>query len=402
MAKSVKPLSDVEIKRAKPKDKQYKLYDGGGLILVVRTTGKKVFKLRYKLNGKDTEKTLGEYPIMSLANARKKSVEIKEMLAMGVDPNKKEIIKDNTDFTFDDLAEKYFEFKAKELSHDYIKKQKSRYNYFIKPAIGSINAENIIKRDIINAINNVPNANTRSTKKTDLRETMRIVLLLISSIFKYALANDLTKNSVYLTIDAKAVIPKKNVTHYQSITDEKEFKALYKLLNDYVGDVSTKYGLLFLVHTALRSQNVRFLKWESVNFEKKIIEFSKEEMKAREPFRLPLTDATIEILREVEKYNGGNKYVFSSVLSKGKMLSENTLGYALKRMGVTNHTPHGFRSSFSTICYENHKLHGFSSEVIESQLAHSIGNKVKQAYLRSDFFEERRTLLQWWDEWLKH
>jgi len=402
MAKSVKPLSDVEIKRAKSKNKQYKLYDGGGLILVVRPTGKKIFKFRYKRNGKDTEKSIGEYPIMTLANARKKSVEIKEMLSMGVNPNEKRVSENSVTLIFDDLADKYFEFKAKELSHDYIKKQKSRYNYFIKQTIGSMSAEDITKRDIINAINNVPNANTRSTKKTDLRETMRIVLLLINTIFKYANANDLTMNSAYLTIDAKALIPKKTVTHYQSITDEDEFKALYKLLNDYVGDVSTKYGLLFLAHTALRSQNVRFLKWESINFEKKIIEFSKEEMKAREPFRLPLTDKAIEILREVEKYNSENKYVFSSVLSKGKMLSENTLGYALKRIGIDKHTPHGFRSSFSTICYENHKLHGFNSEVIESQLAHSIGSKVKQAYLRSDFIEERRELLEWWDNWLTH
>lgn len=400
MARSVKPLSDAEIKRAKAKEKQYKLYDGGGLFLVVRPTGKKIFKLRYKINGRDTEKSIGEYPVVSLANARKKSIEIKEKLAMGVDINANEIIKSDISFTFNDLAERYFEFKAKELSYDYIKKQRSRYNYFIKPTIGSIEADNISKREIIEAINNVPNANTRSTKKTDLRETMRIVLLLISSIFKYGLANDLTKNSVYMTIDAKAVIPKQEVVHYRSITDEDEFKALYRLLNEYVGDVSTKYGLLFLSHTALRSKNVRFLKWESVDFKKRIIEFSKEEMKAREPFRLPLTDKTIEILKEVEKYNGENKYVFSSVLSKGKMLSENTLGYALKRMGVTNHTPHGFRSSFSTICYKNHKLHGFSSEVIESQLAHSIGNKVKKSYLRSDFLEERRALLQWWDEWL--
>ncbi len=400
MAKSVKPLSDVEIKRAKPKEKQYKLYDGGGLLLIIRPNGKKVFKVRYKLDGKDTEKTLGEYPILSLANARKRLIEIKEMLLEGVNPNEKRVNRDDDILTFNDLADQYFIFKEKELSFNYLKKQKSRYEYFVRKTIGSKNVNDITKKDIIDAINNVPNAKTRSTKQTDLRETMRIVLLLINSIFKYANANDLSNNTSYLTIEASQLIPKKEVAHYKAITDEHEFKMLYKLINEYVGDVSTKYALLFLTHTALRSQNVRFLKWENINFDKRIVEFTKEEMKAREPFRLPLTDATINILREVEKYNSGNKYVFSSMLSKGKMLSENTLGYALKRMGIDNHTPHGFRSSFSTICYENHKLHGFSSEVIESQLAHSIGNKVKLSYLRSDFLTERRELLKWWDEWL--
>ncbi len=400
MAKSVKPLSDVELKRAKSKDKQYKLYDGGGLFLIVRPNGKKVFKVRYKVNGKDTEKTLGEYPMLTLGEARKKVLELKKLLSDGVNPNLE--IKKNDNFTFDELALKFFEFKSIDLSEDYIKKQKSRYNYFVKPMLGGMVAEDITKKDIIDTINNIPNANTRSTKKTDLRETKRIVLLLISSIFKYSNSNDLLKNNAYLTIDPKVLVPKRSDNHFKSITNETEFKKLYKMLYDYVGDVSTKYALLFLVHTALRSHNVRFLKWDNIDFEKRVIEFSKDEMKAREVFRLPLTETTYEILQEVKKYNSGYKYVFSSVLSKNKMLSENTLGYALKRMGITEHTPHGFRSSFSTICYENHKLHGFSSEVIETQLAHSVGSKVKLAYLRSDFLQERRELLKWWDEWLMH
>jgi len=311
MPKSVKPLSDVEIKRAKAREKQYKLYDGNGLFLLIRANGKKVFKFHYKFRGKDTEKTLGEYPILSLGGARKR-------------------VSDNAVLTFDDVADKYFSFKEKELSYDYLKKQKSRYKYFVNSAFGSANIEEISKKDIISAINNVPNANTRSTKQTDVRETMRIVLLLINSIFKYALSNDLTKNTAYITIDASGLIPKRENTHCKAITNEDEFRSLYMLLNDYIGDVSTKYALLFIAHTALRSQNVRFLKWENIDFKKKIIEFSKEEMKAREPFRIPLTDKTIEILKEVEQYNRGHKYVFSSVLSKGKMLSENTLGYALK------------------------------------------------------------------------
>ena len=99
MAKSVKPLSDVELKRAKSKDKQYKLYDGGGLFLIVRPNGKKVFKVRYKVDGKDTEKTLGEYPMLTLGEARKKVLELKKLLSDGINPNLE--IKKNDSFTFD-------------------------------------------------------------------------------------------------------------------------------------------------------------------------------------------------------------------------------------------------------------------------------------------------------------
>jgi len=400
MAKYVKPLSDGEIKRAKPKDKDYKLYDGNGLILVVRKSGKKIFKARFKINKKESEKTLGEYPIISLAKAREKNIDIKRLISDGINPNEK--AKEDEKNTFNDVSSLYFEFKKSDVSDNYLKKQKSRYEYFIKKEIGNKPVDEITKKDIINCINNIPNAKTRSTKNTDLRETKRIVLLLINTIFKYGNTNDLMNNSAYLKIDKDTLISKKKTIHFKSITNEKEFKNIYKVVNEYVGDVSTKYALFFLIHTALRSKNVRFLRWEQIDFDRRIIEFSRDEMKAKEAFRLPLTDFTYNLLKEVQEYNGTYKYVFSSVLSKNKMLSENTLGYALKRMGITDTTPHGFRSSFSTICYENHKQHGFSSEVIEAQLSHSIGNNVKMAYLRSDFLEDRRKLCEWWDKWLMH
>jgi len=398
MAKYVKPLSDTEIRRAKPKDKDYKLYDGNGLFLVVRKSGKKVFKVRYRLNSKESEKTLGEYPILSLSAAREKNIEIKKLIFDGIDPNEKK--KKDVKKIFDDIADAYFSFKAADLSENYLKKQKSRYEYFIRKEIGYKIADDITKKDIIECINNIPNAKTRSTKNTDLRETKRIILILIETIFKYGNANDLMNNSEYLKLDKTTLIPKKKPIHFKSITDIEELRKIYKLINEYQGDISTKYALLFLIHTALRTINVRFLTWDHIDFKNRVIEFSAKEMKAREPFRIPITDFVYDVLKEVEGYNGGYKYVFSSVLSKNKMLSENTLGYALKRMEIFSTTPHGFRSSFSTICYDKQREHGFMSEVIESQLAHRIGDDTKLAYMRSDFLEDRRELCEWWDKLL--
>ena len=398
MAKYVKPLSDTEIKRAKPKDKDYKLYDGNGLFLVVRKSGKKVFKARYKFNGKESEKTLGEYPLLSLSTAREKNIKIKKLIFDGIDPNEKK--KKDIKNTFDDIADAYFSFKSSDLSENYLKKQKSRYEYFVRKEIGCKIADDIKKKDIIECINNIPNAKTRSTKNTDLRETKRIILILIETIFKYGNANDLVNNNEYLKLDKSALIPKKKTIHFKSITDIEELRKIYKLINEYQGDISTKYALLFLIHTALRSINVRFLTWDHIDFKNRVIEFSAKDMKTRSEFRIPITDFVYDILKDVEGYNGGYKYVFSSVLSKNKMLSENTLGYALKRMEIFDTTPHGFRSSFSTICYEKQREHGFISEIIESQLAHSIGDNTKMAYMRSDFLNERRELCEWWDKLL--
>lgn len=397
MARQVKPLSDAQIRNAKAKEKDYKLFDGDGLVLLIKKSGKKVFIVRFKLDGKESQKTLGQYPEVSLATAREQRAEIQNLLKSGVSPNT-QVKKDSYDF--DEVAELYFAFKSKDLSEDYIKKQKSRYRYYIQKGIGDKSANSITKLDIINLINNIPNVNTRSTKQTDLRETMRTVLMLVSSIFKYGNMNELMNNSCYLNIDKKSMIPQRKNEHFKAVTGEKEFLNIYKLLKEYQGDIITRYALIFLAHTALRSQNVRFLKWESVDFERRVVNFSASEMKSREEYRMPITCAMHNLLKEVYEFSKDHEYVFSSTLSKNKMLSENTLGYALKRMEIYDHSPHGFRSSFSTIVYENHKEHGFSSEVIEAQLSHTVGNKVKLAYLRSDFLEERRELLEWWDKFL--
>jgi len=125
-------------------------------------------------------------------------------------------------------------------------------------------------------------------------------------------------------------------------------------------------------------------------------------MKNKEAFRLPLTPALVEIVKKAKEINNGSEYLFFSPLNKDKMLSDSILNIAHKRLGFAEHNAHGWRSAFSTICYENIKEHGYEYEVIETQLAHKIGNKVTRAYLRSDFLEERRELLGWWGDILNN
>jgi len=152
--------------------------------------------------------------------------------------------------------------------------------------------------------------------------------------------------------------------------------------------------------TALRPGNIQNLKWEWIDWEKKVIDIPAEAMKARKPYRLPLTESLISVLEEMKKFSLPiNKYVFCSPVNFAKKMSENTLNKAIKNIGY-NHRAHGWRASFSTFAYEHQKEHGFSSEVIETQLAHVIGSKVTRAYMRSDFLEERRELLKWWERFL--
>ncbi len=401
MARVTNPLSDAQIKRSKPAEKEYKLFDGGGLFLVVKPNGSKLWRIKYRFDNKEKTKSLGKYPIISLSSAREKLQELKEQLANGNDPANIATTKSKRKYTFEDVSKKFLDFKMHELSLVYFKKQKRRLELYINPKIGGIYINDIKKSDIIDLIKNVSNVKTVSSKQhSNKAETSRIVFNLLEQVFKFAFHNDYTHNAVMQGIDKSAIIPKKEIVHYKAATDEKEIRNIFYMITNYLGDAATKNALMFLALTALRSGNVRGLKWDMIDEKKAIIVFPAEAMKTKREFRIPITNNIQMIIDDMRSITGDREYVFCSMLCKTKPLSENTLGYALKRMDIINHTPHGFRSSFSTMAYEHQKEHGFSSEVIESQLAHETGNAVKSAYLRSDFIEDRRDLMEWWSDFL--
>jgi len=399
MARTVRPLSENQIKKAKIEEKDYKLFDGNGLFLLVKSNGSKLWRAKYRFDGKESSVSFGKYPVVSLSAARKKLEDLKEDIENGINPSKKKKevkVQKVTAHSFKDVAKQFLEFKSHELSLDYYNQQCSRLEYYAYPVIGNIDIDSITKADMIALIKNIPSVSTPSTKNSNKSETSRKVFNLLNQVFKWALHNDLTTNAVMQTLDRNSLVIKSDAEHFKAITDIDELRTIYKMFKEYMGDLSTKNALLFITLTGLRTINIRGLRWEQVNLNKKLIIYPKEDMKTKEEFRLPVTKEMEAILEDMRAVTGKEKHVFCSTTSKSRMLSENTLGYALKRMGILNHTPHGFRSSFSTICHEKQKEHGFSSEVIETQLAHTVGSKVKQAYLRSDFLDERRELLEWW------
>ena len=253
----------------------------------------------------------------------------------------------------------------------------------------------VTKQDIIDLIKKIPNIKTNSTKKTNKAETARRVFALIRQIYIWALHNDLAKEDVPGKIDINSIILKPKENKLKAVVKPDEIRRIYSLIQEYEGDISTAMALRFLALTALRPGNIRNLEWQFIDMKNMIIEYPKEKMKNKRAFRLPLTKKLRSILENIRPFTEQkSKYVFCSSISYSKPLSENTLNCAHKRMGIVNHSAHGWRSAFSTICYENQRKHGFSFEVIESQLAHIVGSSVKMAYLRSDFLKERRELLR--------
>ena len=374
MPKIVKPLTDTQIRKAKPKDKPYKLFDGNGLYVEIRKTGKKIFRLKYD----NKTLTIGEYPFVTLSEARE-FVKKKKREKSALNSKK-----------FNQVCEEFFEKKKEELSEKHHKLQQRRVEMYMQNLL-SKKIDEINKSDVVQVL---LNAKTNELKKR--------VFLLLRQIMRFAYARDYIENNVCDKIDLNEFVVKKEQKHLKAIVDEKEFKELVKTiwnLNEiYDVYINIHLAFKFLILTALRNGNVRGLMWEWINFDEKVIIFPAKEMKNKKEFRLPLTDTLIEILKEAGVRNEG--IVFHSYSEKNRKLSDMAFNMILRRLGITNHTTHGFRSSFSTICYKHFKSHGFSSEVIETQLAHSVGSSIVRAYQRGDFLEERRELLEWWESFI--
>jgi len=404
MGRTTKPLSDAEVRKAKSLEKMYKLFDGAGLYLEVKTNGRKVWRTDFRWEGKTKSYTIGDYPTVTLSSARITSQEVREDARNGIDPVQKRKGSEGSENavsiqTFKQVGDEFMELKSYTYSLSHYMKQHGRLNNYVYPYIGSRDIREITKQDIIDLIKNVQKVETKTTRQTQKHETAKRVFQLISQIYQYAVHHDIVIDDIPRRIEFSSVIPRITPQKLKAIVELNGVRMMYGMLSEYQGDFTTRNALKFLALSALRPGNIRNMKWEYIDFQNDVVNFPGEAMKMKESYRLPLTSTLIQLIDEMKpltRYH--SEYVFCSPIAPSKPMSENTLNYAHKRIGIADHNAHGWRSSFSTLCYEKQKDHGFGAEVIESQLAHSLGNAVKTAYLRSDFIVERQLLLRWWEK----
>lgn len=405
MARQTNPLTDKEIKSLKPKEKTYRKFDGGGLHIEVSPQGQKWWRLKYRFDGKEKRISLGVYPAVSLSKARKGRELLKEQIAQGIDPSearkitKQALIDSDTknQRTLQSISEEYInhvEAKGK-LSESHFKRQKRRIELYIHTDISALKPiEDISRVDALDLIDKLV--------VSGKQEIARRVLQLLKNILEYAVDREYISGNVSSGIKASKAIGERTAKHYPIITEKKQLKGLLLSLDAYEGDFSTKQALRMMPYVALRPANVRFLEWNEVDLEEKVINISADKMKMRVDHRIPLTKSVIRILEEIKPYSGDGRYVFPSAIKKGQPLSENTLNVGLRRLGYTKEqiVSHSFRGMFSTIAHKNMKTHGFESLVIEAQLAHRDSNASRKAYNHNDYFDDRVNLMDWWDEYL--
>ncbi|MCD6259244.1 MAG: integrase arm-type DNA-binding domain-containing protein [Helicobacteraceae bacterium] len=400
MPRVTKPLSDTEIKKAKTKDKTYKLADGKGLYLVVKNNGTKFFRFDYSFSNKRKSISFGIYPKISLLEAREKREEARSNIKEGIDPVHAKNIDRTLNNTFGKISKEWLNKMGKEWDEiNYKKIEGMLRNHTLD--IQNTDISKINRIQIINIINKLQSKN--------LLETAKRLLSNIERIYKYAVTYGYTEHNIVADIDKKNVLVKQQKNHFPAITDEEGIKQLMRDIksysDDFRADSSTVLALELSPYLFLRPFNIRFLEWDEVDLEKEVIDISGKKMKTGKDFIIPLPSQAIEILKKAYMISHHkSKFVFPSQITNLKPISENTLNQALTRLGYKDKmVAHGFRAMFSSIAHDNISVHGHHSDVIELCLAHAEQNQVKAAYNRENkmkHFDERKDLIKWYADWL--
>lgn len=299
MARITVPLTNTEIKSAKPKEKDYKLFDGGGLFLLVTKNGGKRWRLKYRFNNKEKTVALGIYPNISLRDARNLREKYKSLIAKGIDPNEKkkqkkeennikEVKKANT---FYKVSQEWLDNYKSEVSENYHNKLGKALENYIYPFIKKKSIEDITRLNIIEILQDL--------KNRGIMETANRVYMLLNKIYKYAVTLEYVPHNIIIDIEQKSIIGKTEKKHYPTFTKEKDIKGLLLAIDEYSGDYTTKMALKIMPYVFVRSYNIRHMEWNEIDFEKKEWIIPKNKMKTKTEFILPLPNQVIELLNEV-------------------------------------------------------------------------------------------------------
>lgn len=384
-------LSETKARNSKPKAKPFKLSDGDGLFLVVMPSGSKYWRMRYFLGGKEKLLALGVYPEVSLAEARERRFQARKVLAAGNDPSEikkktKRAAALKSTNTFEVIAREWLEKKAHEWTPGHLRAKRSHLQRHVFKKLGNRPIAEITAPEVLETL--------RAVEAQGILDTTRRLRQIIGQIFMYAIATGRAERNP--VPDLQGALKTPIVNHYSFLT-EAEMPEFLGKLEDYNGKPLTKLALRFLLLNFVRTIELRGAQWPEFDWDKAEWRIPPERMKMGELHIVPLSRQAIAVLQELEKLAGHSQYVFPNDHNPTTFMSENTLLYALYRMGYHSRaTGHGFRSTASTILNE----HGFRPDVIERQLAHGERNKVRAAYNHAQYLPERREMMQWWADYL--
>ena len=398
MPKVIKKLTEKEVRNSRPKSKLYRLYDEGGLRLLVRPTGTKVWQYPYTFHGKANIYTIGKYEgngrtgTVSMAEARKARDEVKELISQGIDPNKHKALQR---FASDEKSKTTFEAVAREWHSKGTWVPKHAKNIIrtlerdVFPLIGSKQIDQINARDIIHVLSTI--------EARDATDVAKRTAQRCEAIFDYALLKGLCDNNP-ASGRSKYIKPRK--TQHRPHLKEHELPAFLNKLDHYRGRAYIRLALHVLVLTFVRPGELRNARWHEIDRKNAIWRIPAQRMKMNRDHLIPLSMQALNVLAELKDIIGDkSELLFPSIRSSQKPISDVTLLKALKILGYEGDnkiTPHGFRHTASTILNE----HRFDRDVIERQLAHVDSNKIRGIYNHAEYLPERKRMMQWYADHL--
>ncbi|MCF8104359.1 MAG: tyrosine-type recombinase/integrase [Desulfohalobiaceae bacterium] len=383
-------LNDVKIKALKPGDKPYRVADSEGLYLEVTTTGSKLWRLKYRFGNKQKTLALGKYPEITLAAARDKKIIAKRQLAEGIDPNQvKKHKKAEQSNTFGIIALEWFGNQKPKWKKGHAQTILRRLEKNVFPWMKDRPIREITTREILEVL--------RRMEARGAVDSAHRVGQFINQIFLYAVASARAETNPAADINkALKVIRTRQLP---AITEPNRIKDLLKAIDGFEGS--------FVVHSALRIAPLVFVRpgelrhaeWTEIDFENSTWTLPADKMKMKREHVVPLSKQALQILEDLYPLTGSGGYVFPSIRTPARPMSENTLNVALMRLGFSKeeHCPHGFRSMASTRLHEM----GWDSRVIEVQLAHVDRNKIRGIYNRAEYLDDRTRMMQAWADYLE-
>lgn len=391
-------LTDIQVKTTKPKEKDYKLSDGGGMYLLVTATGGKLWRMKYRFDGKEKLLSFGAYPDLSLAEARNKRHDARNLLAHDIDPS---VNKKTTSAARKELSANSFEAVGREWhkkqvddkawTTDHAATILTRMEKDMFPWIGKIPVTEILAKEIKAVLDRV--------KARGKIETARRCFTIMRQVYKYAIMTGKAQYDISAGFQGYLPAISQTREHMASVTDPKELAPLLRAIDGYQGGFVTQCALKLMPMLFVRPGELRHMEWSELDLDGAEWNIPASKMKMKTPHLVPLSLQVIEILTEIKPLTGNAKYVFPSTRSHDRPMSDNTINAAFRRMGFDSETitGHGFRATARTILDE---VLSFRTDFIEHQLAHAVKDPNGRAYNRTAHLVERRKMMQTWADYL--
>lgn len=386
-------LTDTAIRNAKLQDKQYKLTDEKGMYLLVNKAGK-YFRLDYRFGRARKTLALGVYPEVKLAEAREKRDEARKMIANGVDPGllrkvNKSIQAEQVESTFEAIAREWHMKFSSNWAESHARKILRRFELYLFPWLGTRPIADISPPELLAVLRKIENKG--------ILETAHRAQQNCGQVFRYAIATGRAERDP--SADLRGALAPAKHERMATITEPKKIAELLRAIYGYEGTSVAKGALKLAPLVFVRPGELRHAEWSEIDLDSAEWRIPAEKMKMKAPHIVPLSSQAVEVLTEIWPITGKGRYVFPSVRTNARPMSENTVLAALRRMGFTKEemSGHGFRAMASTVLHEQ----GWPSDIIERQLAHAERNSIKAAYNHAQHLPERRKMMQAWADYLE-